>query len=412
MNKKLSLREQARIELDAAKAIADGAAAAKRDLTAAEIAKADEHLAKVKSLQDEMKSRERADDVMAKLASIGLALPGWNPDGGGTTRAQTATGFKAVAASRWGGLVHDRIMSATAHGGIKALVGGTIDVPSVVSAPVETAGRPMTLLELIPIHRFAGDGVGNVFSFLRQSARNLNAAAIPDGAAKPISGVTFTDVEDRFRVYATVTEPMPQRYLSDYRQLIQVLEKQLGEGVLEALEADILTGDGQQVDEVVTDGVVTVPGRDPFYGILETEGVLSEDFATDALTSLSNARYTVEDSGVTPNAWVMNSADYKAIERLRENGSTGPLMFRSGRSQIEAYLGDYPIVISALMPSGSALLGDFGQTELVVREDDHLASDASGELFRRNQVQFRHEGRYGFAVLQPSAFIEVALTDD
>ena len=36
-------------------------------------------------------------------------------------------------------------------------------------------------------------------------------------------------------------------------------------------------------------------------------------------------------------------------------------------------------------------------------------ADVSGVLFEKNQVKLRYEGRYGFAVLRPSAFVEIDL---
>jgi hypothetical protein len=45
----------------------------------------------------------------------------------------------------------------------------------------------------------------------------------------------------------------------------------------------------------------------------------------------------------------------------------------------------------------------------VFREDATLALDRSGENFTKNLVTMRLEGRFGFAVKRPNAFVEVAL---
>ena len=44
-----------------------------------------------------------------------------------------------------------------------------------------------------------------------------------------------------------------------------------------------------------------------------------------------------------------------------------------------------------------------------VREDATLALDRSGENSIRNLVTLRLEGRFGFVVKRPKAFVEVAL---
>lgn len=61
---------------------------------------------------------------------------------------------------------------------------------------------------------------------------------------------------------------------------------------------------------------------------------------------------------------------------------------------------------------GEALLGDFRQTLLVSRDDVKISqNEGDSSLFDYNLVKFRAEGRYGFAVLRPAAFIKVDVTE-
>jgi HK97 family phage major capsid protein len=66
-------------------------------------------------------------------------------------------------------------------------------------------------------------------------------------------------------------------------------------------------------------------------------------------------------------------------------------------------------VRSNAVPAGTAILGDWNHAQVVVREDATLALDRSGENFTKNLVTMRLEGRFGFAVKRPNAFVEVAL---
>ena len=409
--------------LKAAKAIADTAAKAGRDMNQDEVTEAAAHL---KTFNEAKAEHESAAPFGAKAAEIGQALADIGIGGMGFD-ASPSLGFggksgsrsqAAKAAASWGARVKSVIEGRTGAQGAKALIGGTVNIPSVLrEEPTLIDGRPTTLLDLIPrrprtnnADPFLSQSSGNTFEWVAQTGRNLAASSVPDNAQKPVSGVTFAGREDRFRVYATITDPIEKRLLDDHAQLIEILQAQLGEGLLEALEADILNGTGVKIAEIMTGGVVTTAGKDPVKGILQTSGILAQAYTGSLLQTLSNARYTLEDTRVSPNAWVMNSRDLQGLELMREDGGTGPLMFGSGRSDIERILGDYPIVTSSLITQGSALLGDFSKTELIIREDDHLDVDGSGELFKRNQVIFREEGRYGFAVNKPSAFISVDLT--
>jgi hypothetical protein len=406
----MDLKARMAAALKAARDIDTAAKNAGRDMTPAEIESASAHLKSYNDLKAELAgsstfSAENAAKVKAALADIGMDL---GLDGVTRTPSKAVGGrsSKQKAAENWGSEIRDRLQKRAGAEGVKALIGGTIDIPSVIADPVLINGRPTTILDLIPRRpRPApsgdprGDVRGNKFEYLLQTARNLAASSVPDNVQKPVSGITFDDKEDHYRVYATITDPIPKRYLDDYAQLVQILQTQLGEGLQEAIERDIVSGTG-----------VETATTDPFLGILNTSGIQVQAFATDVITTLRTARRKLEDSRATPNAWVMNSIDLQALEMLRENGTTGALLFGSGRTTIEQILGDYPIVESPLIAAGSALLGDFTKTELLVREDDHLDVDGSGELFDRNQVKFREEGRYGFATLKPSSFITVDLT--
>ncbi|WP_460863212.1 phage major capsid family protein [Rhodococcus aerolatus] len=72
-------------------------------------------------------------------------------------------------------------------------------------------------------------------------------------------------------------------------------------------------------------------------------------------------------------------------------------------------LGTLPKIVSRSVPAGTALLGDFTQLSLFVREDVKLDADRSGANFTRNEVVLRSEGRFGLGVLRPQAFVKVAL---
>ena len=72
--------------------------------------------------------------------------------------------------------------------------------------------------------------------------------------------------------------------------------------------------------------------------------------------------------------------------------------------------GGLPTVGSSVVPAGTAYLGDWNQSRLYVREAGRLDADVSGVLFEKNQVKLRYEGRFGFAVLRPNAFVEIDLT--
>ena len=384
------LKEQMRSELEAADAIAKKSTDEKRDMTAQESAAVDRHL---RAYGDLKKQFEEAGTPAARAISAFLA--GDTPAAGSSSLP--AAGYKARAAAVWAKGAAEAIQKAMSRGGegSKALVSGTVDVPSIVGEVAEVVGRPLSVLDLIKKPTSPARGDGNAFSYLRQTARTNNATAVADGATKPTSVYSFTDVEDHYRVYAALSEALPLRYLSDFNGLVDILKNQLGAGVLEALEADILAGPGT---------------GERFTGILNTSGIQTQAAVTgDILTTLSNARYKAVTQFQDPTAWVLNPGDAQKLELLRESGATGAFMFRNGLADAEKFLGGYPIVQSVLMPAGTALLGDWREVELLVREGNHIDIDTGGTLFTTNSFIARAEGRFGLKIGRPIAFVKVTL---
>lgn len=267
-------------------------------------------------------------------------------------------------------------------------------------APVETdiitmSEAPRSLLEPIPAKGLNGGyGTGNSFSFLRQTLRTNNAAPVADGALKPTSVYSLAEVEDRVRVIAHLSEPVPERYFADHANLQDFLRNEMEAGLYLALENQVVHGDG--LGENLT-------------GLLNTSGIILQAFTTDALTSIRKAMTSLEVYGITPTALVLNPVDAEALELLRDSGTTGQYLLGDPGGDGVEKLWKVPRVPSTAVAAGTALLSDWQQAQVIVREDATLALDRFGENFTKNRVTMRLEGRFGFAVKRPNAFVEVAL---
>ena len=69
-----------------------------------------------------------------------------------------------------------------------------------------------------------------------------------------------------------------------------------------------------------------------------------------------------------------------------------------------------PAVPSKVLAPGTAIVGDFSQCTLYVREGANVRiSDSDQDDFIRNRVTLLGEGRFGLAVWQPAAFAVVDL---
>jgi HK97 family phage major capsid protein len=292
--------------------------------------------------------------------------------------------FESKAA--WADDVAERVTKTAGEFGVKALSTGGIDIPSVVEPVVVKPVDPVRVLDLL-INR--KPLTGNEFEYLRQSVRTNNAAPVADNATKPTSVYTFEDESDRARVFAHLSEAIPLRYLEDHAEIKNVLSAQMAEDLMLALESDVLVGDGT---------------GEHFTGIANVVGIQTQAFSTNRLTTLRKARTKLVKSGETPTAWVLNWDDLETLD-LTVDGNEN---FMGGID--DKIFGNLPKIGSSVIPAGTAFLGDWNQSRLYVRDRGRLDADVSGELFTKNQVKLRYEGRFGFACLRPSAYVAVDLT--
>jgi HK97 family phage major capsid protein len=378
------IREKHTAAIKTARAYIDGLKAKGEDVTDAELAEADRLTKTVSEWTSKLDGARALDDLTRGLT--------------GADGDQSFTG--GTTAGRWAKSAVDAMRQRTGSVGLKALVGGDVDLPKVIADPVPLTERPNDVLQLIPTAPFgAGDGEfgASHFTLLRQTERTNNATAVADGQLKPESTYGWDDAEDRVRVYAHLSEELPEHFLTDYSKLVQLMQSEMYTGLQSAIERDVVGGPVQG------------PGVERFTGLLNTPGIRTVAAASDLITTLSNGLYALAIDGDKPNAWIMHPADVQRLLLLRENGTTGALLFNSGRTSLEQILGNLPIVQSPRIPAGTALVGDFQQTRLVVRDQTSMQVDRSGARFDRNLVRFRLETRVGFVVLRPASFAKVTL---
>jgi hypothetical protein len=82
---------------------------------------------------------------------------------------------------------------------------------------------------------------------------------------------------------------------------------------------------------------------------------------------------------------------------------------KNGFGTSDNVFGTVPRVVSPSLPEGTAILADWSQACLFIREQMRIDLDASGVLFQHNQIQLRAESRVGFGILRPQSFAIVDL---
>jgi HK97 family phage major capsid protein len=379
-----SLRQQAAEHAMSARHLVEKAEAAARSLTDDERQEFDRHFAEAKRLKAKADTAAKDEDVLAYAK--GLAREVGDPIGGPVSNTTSPR-------SAWSSHVAGMLTEKAATYGVKQIVSGSVDVPTVVDpGVVPVPDAPKRLLDLV-IDR--ATTASNVFSYAREVERTSRAAPVPDGQVKPTSDYVFEEEEDRCRVFAHLTSPIYERLLADHQTIERILGDQLEADLLKAIEAQVVTGDGL---------------GENLEGLTAVSGTVAQAFATDMFTTMRKARTTMDTLGEAPTAWALSPADAEAIDLTRDNSggaNTGGYMVNS--SSMSNVFGTLPRISTPAVPAGTAILGDWSKLQLVVRQEAELAADRSGANFASNQCVLRMENRIGLAILRPASFCIVDL---
>jgi HK97 family phage major capsid protein len=337
--------------------------------------------ARIREQRDEIRRSGRLDNPL--LARLGA--------GGGTDANSHAKRWAAETASH---------MRRAFGGERRAIISGSVDVPSLVEASVTAIPHPLRLVDLVG-DRQSVDSMA--YEYYRQTARTNAATAVADLAQKPTSTLTVEAVEDRCRVVAHLSQPMPYRIWLDNQAITSWMYSEMAAGVLDGIEAQFVSGNG--TGENMT-------------GVLNLSGTTAVAYATDVPTTLRSAITAMQEIGERPNAWVLSPQDAQALDLTRWGTSGG--LLTGGYENDNALLGFGSSsnifgdvsqrIVSKSVPQGTALLADWSQARLYIREGTRVDLDASGPLFQTNAIMFRGEARLGVAFLRPQAFAVVDLT--
>jgi len=382
--------------LAAGEKIINEAKVANRDLTESEVTEIKGHLATV----DRIDAKEQRSHETGALLDQITRVSGETYFRDGTTQpapAQTMPLYGDALKSAASPVVS--AMRGGATSGTKALApsGTTLtDIP--LTGPYAMPGPAPSLFAVL-----TAEPDESTFSYLRQTTRTNNAAPVASGALKPTSVYGLTPVEDRLRVIAHVSEPIDRFWLDDSASLRQFVTSELLAGLADAVEGQILSGDG--LGENLT-------------GLLNTSGIQVQAFTADpvhtARAALTKAQ-TVGPVGTGEMYFVLNPADWEAVETY--SASTGEFLLQSGQRQIPVSLADrllwgQRVVLSNRMTAGTGLLV---QRDAVTLKRDRAGirvdwSEAVGDDFSKNVLRARCEGRFGLAVTAPLGVVKLTLT--
>lgn len=426
-----SIRDAILAETNAAKTILDTVQKEERDLTDVERSTIDAHMSKASELKSNSEREEAFRKQMVDL-SDGLGLgevaeekakatvraEGKKWRSAGEMFAQSPE-YKALLASTPSGSFsrEQRVESQTMHlGSSKALLwssdhdqsaGPMIqhDFRGLLDPFYE---RPLTVRALFS----SGSTTSDHLDFVRMINTDNNAAVVPEAqTAAEIDGTTVTGVmggvkpESGFEFDRDSTPvrniahwmPITKRALADVAQIRSLIDSFLRYGLEEALETELITGDGT---------------GEHFLGLANTPGIQTQTGGAgeDAFDVTRKARTKVRIGGrATPTAYVMNPMDWQDIDLKRT--ATEKVFFGSGPFGMSTpRLWGLPVVESEAVPPKTAYVAAWNWGVIWDREQTTVtATDSHADFYIRNLVAILAEMRCAFAILRPQAFVKITL---
>jgi HK97 family phage major capsid protein len=353
---------------------------------------------------------ERVGEAAAELRRSGYGDPTVQAIRGGTNAPDAGAGpggpDARSANAAWGRNTAVALRRDLGGGEQRAVISGSVDIPTLVLPQVVEIPHPARLIDLFTNRQVAES---MAFSFYQQTARTNNATAVPDLATKPTSVLTVKEVQDRCRVIAHLSEPVPYRIFVDYNEISSWLADEMAAGVLDAVEAEAIgaptgTGPGTGSGEHMT-------------GLRKVSGTTAVPFTTDAATSMRHAITVLQNLGEKPTGWALNPVDAEAIDLTRW-GAAGGFLTDGYATDSDVQFGNSdnifgsttPRVVSPSVPQGTAILADWSKLKLFIHWNMSVMVNAfSDSLFQANAVQLRAEMLVGIGILRPQSFALVAL---
>lgn len=252
--------------------------------------------------------------------------------------------------------------------------------------------RQLRIVDLLPV----GTMDGATIPYTQEQGSFATAVETAEGGLKPEAAVTFVDAEASAKTIAHWAKARKQS-LADFAALQTILDGRLRYGVERRLADQIVGGDG--IGENIR-GILNTSG---IGSVAYNPGELAADQILRGLTSV-----LLSDSEA--NAILLHPTDWQNALMVKAVGdghyySGGPF------SVTPHVLWGVPLIPSAAVPLGTALLGDFAAgAQLFIREGVIvLISDADQDDFIRNRVTILAEMRAALVVWRPAVFTTVRL---
>lgn len=247
--------------------------------------------------------------------------------------------------------------------------------------------------------------------YVNEGTATSAAAGVAEGGMKPESTLGMAEVIEPIRKIARVL-PISDEFLEDAPSIQSYLNDRLTLFVRIEEERQLLRGNG--TNELI--GLINRAGNQIINSYTK---LAADDSATGLARVLAN---TAGSSFLRPDTIIMHPTNWLNTRLLRDGtGGTvgqflggGPFTGAYGNGGATGMFGqtlwNTRVVLSTVVGSGTALVGNFGQGARIWRRGGVSveATNSHDTYFVKNPSMLRAEERLGLGVFRPSAFTAVS----
>lgn len=262
--------------------------------------------------------------------------------------------------------------------------------PIVNSIPIHDQGgeMPIGIVNYIP----AGVVHTDEYDYLMETTQEDagTAAVVEKGETKPTFKLGLKKVRNQLKVIAVVSDPVDKYTWQSSQGVVDYVGERLTREIMRTFENEIINGDG-------TAGHL--------LGLNHVEGIKSQAFSSDAVTTAINAAAQIEQYGITCAMFVLPAVDWVEIATTKDTLGhyiNDPIVDVQNKQ-----LWGVPVVADAYLESGTGYA--IGTNTVQIMTDGNLETATNtSEGFRTNTVISRVEGRFSFDVLKPHGIVKFA----
>ncbi len=300
--------------------------------------------------------------------------------------ANAPSGAKVVSS-----LIESALSRPVNDGFRAALDGGSLGARTYNAADwVDLPRRRLSVLDLIPIGGEVQGLGGEKLQYFKTTVRTNNAATVAALAEKPESVLTVSREETDLWTYAHISEQVPLQFLYAASGLQEYIEQDMGMSVLEAHEADILSGTGTtEID-----------------GITNVAGTLTQASTGDPFRDIRKGLTQLQNANIIPDALVLNPTDAERLDL--ETDAEGQYHMGGPLAEAAPRLWRVPIIVTTGLTAGTAILGNFRLGAVRWVGVSRIEWGRINTDFQYNALRLVAEVGASAAVCRPGAFVKVS----